>query len=100
VKTAGRVICLQIRLWQNLEFVKGSSGLERIGGLRELEDLRGPFIVPAMNRLAICKRGGPLIKGSRDSVTAANFFTALIFSPQGSLLEVRFASRQNEQGRL
>jgi len=25
--------------------VEGLSGLEKIGGLRELEDLRGPFII-------------------------------------------------------
>jgi hypothetical protein len=26
-------------------------GLEKIGGLRDLEDLRGPFIIPARNWL-------------------------------------------------
>jgi hypothetical protein len=41
----GKKIRLQIRLWQKLAFVKVSFGLERIGGLRELEDLRGFFII-------------------------------------------------------
>jgi len=54
-------------------------GLERIGGLKESEDLRRPFIIPAMSWLAHFRRGGPLIKGSRDSVTADNFFAALNF---------------------
>jgi len=54
-------------------------GLERIGGLKEPEDLRRPFIIPAMSWLAHFRRGGPLIKGSRDSVTADNFFAALNF---------------------
>jgi hypothetical protein len=72
-------------------------GLEKIGGLRELEDLRGPFIMPARNYLTSFKSDGPLIKGSRDSVTADNFFTVLNFSPQVFLWKVRFVSRQNEQ---
>ena len=29
--------------------VEETFGLEKIGGLRELEDLRGPFIIPARN---------------------------------------------------
>ena len=45
----------------------------KIGGLRKPEDLRGPFIIPARSLLTSVKRGGPLIKGSRDSVTADNF---------------------------
>jgi len=54
-------------------------GLERIGGLREPEDLRGSFIIPALSWLTSYKRKGPLIKGSRDSVTAVNCFAALNF---------------------
>jgi len=65
---------------ENGNYAAGDTfGLEKIGGLREVEDLRGPFIIPVRNRLKIIKRGGPLIKGSRDSVTAVNFFTALNF---------------------
>ena len=54
-------------------------GLEVIGGLRKLENLRIPFIIPAKDYFTGFDRGGPLIKGSRDSATAANYFTALIF---------------------
>ena len=53
--------------------------LKIIGGLRKLEDLRIPFIIPASFYFTGFGRGGPLIKGSRDSATAANYFTALIF---------------------
>jgi len=47
--------------------------------LGEPEDLRGPFIIPARNILSSVKRGGPLIKGNRESVTAVNYFVALNF---------------------
>jgi len=59
--------------------LKEATGLEIIGGLRKLEDLRIPFILPANFYFTDFGRGGPLIKGSRDSATAANYFTALIF---------------------
>ena len=52
---------------------------EGFGGLRKLEDLRNPFIIPAKIYFIGYDRDGPLIKGSRDSATAANYFTALIF---------------------
>jgi hypothetical protein len=58
---------------------KETNGLEVIGGLRKLEDLRKHFIIPAKIYFTGIERGGPLIKGSRDSATAANYFTALIF---------------------
>ena len=58
---------------------EGATGLEIIGGLRKLEDLRNPFIIPANIYFTGFGRGGPLIKGSRDSATAANYFAALIF---------------------
>ena len=57
----------------------GVTGLEVIGGLRKLEDLRIPFIIPAKIYFTGFDRGGPLIKGSRDSATAVKYFTALIF---------------------
>jgi hypothetical protein len=66
-------------MWEILIVYCKLLGLERIGGLREPEDLRGPFIIPAMSYLTSFKRDGPLIKGSRDSVTAANYFAVLIF---------------------
>ena len=56
-----------------------NTGLEVIGGLRKLEDLRNPFIIPASIYFTGFDRGGPLIKGSRDSATAVKYFTALIF---------------------
>ena len=56
-----------------------TTGLEVIGGLRKLEDLRIPFIIPASIYFTGFDCGGPLIKGSRDSATAANYFIALIF---------------------
>ena len=59
--------------------LKKVTGLEVIGGLRKLEDLRNPFIIPASIYFTGFVSGGPLIKGSRDSATAANYFTALIF---------------------
>ena len=52
--------------------IKEFISLENGGGLREHEDLRGPFIIPARNYLTCLKRDGPLIKGSRDFVTAAS----------------------------
>jgi hypothetical protein len=54
-KTAGQVICF---------------GLEKIGGKREIEDLRGSFIIPARHLFTSIECDGPLIKDSRDSVTA------------------------------
>ena len=59
--------------------IKEFIGLENGGGLREQEALRGPFIIPARSFLTNLKRDGPLIKGSRASVTAASVFAALIF---------------------
>ena len=58
---------------------KEDTGLEGFGGLRKLEDLRKPFIIPARIYFTGFVRGGPLIKGSRDSATAVKTFTALIF---------------------
>jgi len=74
-----KIVIISICL-ENENFAVGDTvGLEKIGGLRELEDLRGPFIIPARNQLTSVKCGGPLIKGSRDSGTADNLFTALKF---------------------
>jgi len=56
-----------------------TTGLEGFGGLRKLEGLRKPFIIPAKIYFTSFGRGGPLIKGSRDSATAVKTFTALIF---------------------
>ena len=58
---------------------KKTTGLEGFGGLRKLEDLRIPFIITANIYFTGFGRSGPLIKGSRDSATAVNYFTALIF---------------------
>ena len=58
-----------------MEFI----GLEGFGGLRKPEDLWIPFIIPASIYFTGFDRGGPLIKGNRDSVTAVKTFTALIF---------------------
>ena len=72
---------------------EGTTGLEVIGGLRKLEDLRIPFIIPASIYFTGFDRGGPLIKGSRDSATAANYFTALIFPHRDAFGMVRFATK-------
>jgi len=58
---------------------KKTIGLEVLVGLRKLEDLRIPFIIPASIYFTGFESGGPLIKGSRDSATAVKYFTALIF---------------------
>ena len=57
---------------EHIILIKEFIGLENGGGLREHEALRGPFIIPAKSFLTNSKRDGPLIKGSRDSVTAAS----------------------------
>jgi len=66
------IVKISICLENENPAVGDAVGLERIGGLKEPEDLRGPFIIPAMSWLAHYRRGGPLIKGSRDSVTAVS----------------------------
>ena len=59
--------------------IKETTGLEVLDGLRKLEYLRKPFIIPASIYFTGFASGGPLIKGSRDSATAVKYFTALIF---------------------
>ena len=70
-------------------------GLEGFGGLRKLEDLRIPFIIPAKIYFTGFGRDGPLIKGSRDSATAANYFTALIFPHRDAFGMVRPEASKN-----
>jgi len=69
------------------------SGLEITGGKRELENLRKPVIIPVMSRLTSDLRDGPLIKCSRDSANAANYFTALIFPQRVAFGIIRSATK-------
>ena len=71
--------CSIYRLITESDFSEETTGLEGFGGLRKLEDLRIPFIIPASIYFTSFDRCGPLIKGSRDSATAAKTFTALNF---------------------